>query len=182
MASGCVHCTSAMNEGAVVCLHCGQPLSAQYAMESSRSEPSHDLSGIGGWLILVAIGLAIAPFMRAHGIVTDSKFLFGIEYRTAINSKSELQAMLFYELVTNSFFFALLLLLNVLFYKKQKRFPIFNISSQVLALIAQLIDHFWGARLGYSSDPSQLFGIFAAAALWIPYMMYSKRVGQTFVN
>lgn len=176
MAHNCARCGSALYADSQVCFNCGYVVSTD-----SRAE-DHDLEGIGGWLILVAIGLAVAPFMRTHSIVQDSKLLFGSQYQATIISNSGLHAVLFYELVTNSFFFAFLLLLNFLFYSKKRSFPTFMIFNNGLQLIAQLVDHLWGMHLGYASDLSPLWQSLVVAVVWIPYLMRSRRVGQTFVN
>jgi hypothetical protein len=142
----------------------------------------NDLTGIGGWLILVAIGLAVGPFFRLHGIFLDSQFLFGDRFHAAMSSKPGLEAIIFFELVTNSFFLAYMLLLNVLFYGKRRSFPMFMIFNLVAQFVTQLIDHLWVMRLGPTHQGLLVVQTLIAAVIWIPYMLNSIRVEQTFVN
>jgi Protein of unknown function (DUF2569) len=163
-------------------LTAAEPLPSQPAPYTPAYLMDNGLTGIGGWLILVAIGLGIGPFFRIHGIAIDSQFLFGRRYLTALSTRPGLEAILFYELVTNSFFLAYLLMLNVVFYQKRRRFPtlmIFNLAAQ---FVTQLIDHLWAMRFGHSAQTFSVVQSFVAALLWIPYMLNSIRVEQTFVN
>jgi hypothetical protein len=142
----------------------------------------NDLAGIGGWLILVAIGLGVAPFFRVHGIVVDSRFLFSSRLQARISARPGLEAILCYELLTNSFFFVFLLLLNFLFYTRRRSFPSLMIASLVLNVVTQLIDHLWASHFGPATHWEYVLQAFGAAAIWIPYMINSIRVEQTFVN
>ena len=142
----------------------------------------NDLTGIGGWLILVAIGLGIGPLFRLHGIFLDLRFLFGGRFHAAMNSKPGLEAILFFELVTNSFFFAYILLLNVLFYSKRRSFPMFMIFNLAAQFVTQLIDHLWASRFGPTHQGLLVVQTLIVAVIWIPYMLNSIRVEQTFVN
>lgn len=167
MATVCPNCASALEENAVVCVHCGCAVDpenaaavvpadapAAHQIDASAEPPApppsygspilsmgNDLAGIGGWLILVAIGLAVGPFFRLRGIVVDSQFIFTTKFQAAMVARPGLEAILFYELVTNSFFLAFLLLLNFLFYRKRRSFPTFMIFNLAAQFVTQLIDH-----------------------------------------
>jgi hypothetical protein len=143
---------------------------------------NNDLTGIGGWLILVAIGLAIGPLFRLHGIYLDSRLLFGSRFQAAMNSKPGLEAIIFFELVTNSFFLAYNVLLNFLFYSKRRSFPMFMIFNLAAQFVAILIDHLWAMHFGPANQGFFVFQALVAALIWIPYMLNSIRVEQTFVN
>ncbi|HXR37643.1 MAG TPA: DUF2569 domain-containing protein [Terracidiphilus sp.] len=202
----CHNCASGLEENAVVCVHCGIAVGPEDASEPAHAaapqqaiasvEPSattppeaapmfamgNGLSGIGGWLILVAIGLAVGPFFRLRGIVTDSQFIFNSQYQAAMSARPGLEAIIFYELVTNSFFLAFLLLLNFLFYRKRRSFPAFMIFNLGAQFVTQLIDHLWAMHFSHSGEWNLVLQTLVAAAIWIPYMLNSVRVEQTFVN
>jgi hypothetical protein len=142
----------------------------------------NDLTGIGGWLILVAIGLGIGPLVRLFGIVTDSQLLFNGRFQAAMQLKPGLEAIVFYELVTNSFFLVYILMLNFLFYSKRRSFPMFMIFLLAAQFVTMLIDHLWASRFSPSSQVFSVLQALVAAAIWIPYFLNSIRVEQTFVN
>ncbi|MDR3773197.1 MAG: DUF2569 family protein [Terracidiphilus sp.] len=196
MATVCRNCASALEENAAVCVHCGcavdpenaaalVPADAPAAPQAYGSpifSMGNDLAGIGGWLILVAIGLAVGPFFRLRGIVVDSQFIFTTRFQAAVVARPGLEAIIFYELVTNSFFLAFLLLLNLLFYRKRRSFPTFMIFNLAAQFVTQLIDHLWAMHFGSSGEWTLVLQTLVAACLWIPYMINSIRVEQTFVN
>ena len=206
MPTVCPNCASGLEEDAVVCVHCGCELKPEGASEPANAadlqeafagaEPTapapaygspifsmnNDLEGIGGWLILVAIGLAIGPFFRLRGVLQDSQFLFTSGYQAAMASKPGLEMIIFFELVTNSFFLAFLILLNFLFYRKRRSFPAFMIFNLAAQFLTQLIDHLWAMRFSSSGEWNLVLQTLVAAAVWIPYMHSSVRVEQTFVN
>ena len=87
MTISCATCSSALEEGSLVCPNCGTTVAVDsaIAVTGSTDAPAYkhdeDLNGIGGWLILPAIGLAIAPFVALYiifmvdlPVLTDSKY------------------------------------------------------------------------------------------------------------
>lgn len=208
MATVCNNCASGLEENAVVCVHCSRAVNGEeFGAELPKNAPTtpepgasvelpaqpqaygspifstnNDLAGIGGWLILVAVGLAVGPFFRLRGIVQDSQFLFTDRYQAAMSSRPGIETIILFELVTNSFFLVFLLLLNLLFYRKRRSFPTFMIFNLVLQFVAQLVDHLWALRFSQSEAWSLVLQTQIAAAIWIPYMLNSERVEQTFVN
>jgi hypothetical protein len=201
----CIHCGSQSEEGALECFHCGQSLSAPGAAEPaafapeplttlgnfqpfpetplfSAAEDSVDrgLTGIGGWLILQAIGLAVAPFVILGGIFIDCKALFGS--LAALAGRPGLEVLILFEAITNLLFFAALICLNVLFYKKKKAFPACMITFFVAQFVFLLADHLMAARFPPSPVPVAVIRSFVVCAIWIPYYLNSRRVGLTFVN
>ncbi len=208
METVCDNCASGLEEETVVCVHCGSAVNTGDVLGSkpaqepgpqenfaptsapppAPAEPKlmfaagDDLAGIGGWLILVAVGLVIGPFFRLHGMIIDAGYLFGNRYQAAMTARPGVQAIIFYELVTNSFFFAFLLLLNFLFYRRRHSFPTFMIINLGAQLLTQLIDHLWAMQFSHSAQWTQVLQSLVTAVVWIPYMLNSLRVEQTFVN
>jgi hypothetical protein len=117
MPTQCQHCGSQVEESAVVCVHCGQATDAPVPAAPPASTSEHTpvpagfeqqptaplfsavgdsadrgLTGIGGWLILPAIGLALNPFIqRSIGIYTDLNVLllqFGSEGQIALGPQA----------------------------------------------------------------------------------------------
>ena len=145
MTNQCTRCTYELEDGAVVCIHCGAALGEPAGPDAARSSVASDLSdppvatreatpatpaqpviaspmfstgsdlnGIGGWLILVAIGLAISPFIMMHGVYTDLRILTGDRYQAGLALRPGLAGLVMFEAITNTLFLAAVVCLNVL--------------------------------------------------------------------
>src|ERR1035441_8705208 len=141
MTTTCATCSSALDEGTPVCPNCGTAVAASPGVvETAPStapifksfEDRNDLNGIGGWLILPAIGLAIAPFFALYGIfVTDLPMLTGSRYQIFLTGHPGIFGLLIFEIIVNALFLAGSLGLNFLFYKKHRLFPSYMIAYLV---------------------------------------------------
>lgn len=140
----------------------------------------HRLAGIGGWLILPAIGFVLTPLIALMSLVFLLRMLPLIW--AAGHGRIVMLDMLL---------ILVLLILTVStalrFFRKKADAPrriiallIIAVASDVLLLIASMAagtddDLALGATTGLLRD-----GI--SAAIWIPYFRMSKRVKATFVN
>lgn len=195
MAILCTSCGSELVDDASVCTRCGIVTAevadpgpvAQIAVAGADSAPvptfatDTDLKGIGGWLILHAIGLAIAPFVSLAGVYSDLKILNGAAYQAGLHAKPDLALLIFFEASTNVIMTLALIALNVLFYRTRKSFPRWMVTFFVGALVVTLCDHLWAMHFlptSWTAVGQRL----VAAVIWIPYFLQSRRVEQTFVN
>ncbi|MGA2650978.1 MAG: DUF2569 domain-containing protein [Terracidiphilus sp.] len=196
-----------MGEGAVVCSQCGHAAGMPVvpetpALGSALPTPPSDgrighsaplfsamddsadrgLTGIGGWLILHVIGLAVAPFLSLFGMVVDGSLLFGSKGQAVLAARPGLEAVILFELITNLVFLTALISLNFLFYMKKKAFPTYIILFFVTQFVLLLADHLMAARFNPSSNPFEVIRSFLICLIWIPYFLNSRRVQLTFVN
>ncbi|MGB6722155.1 MAG: DUF2569 domain-containing protein, partial [Terracidiphilus sp.] len=141
-----------------------------------------DLEGIGGWLILVAFGLGIAPFTSIRGISVDLRILYGASYQTWLSAHRGIAALILFEAATNSIFLLGLLGLNLLFYRKKKAFSGWMITYLATHLALILFDHLVALRFSSNPEASPLASVSIGAAIWIPYFLRSERVKTTFVH
>jgi len=155
------------------------PISASYLPSFSMG---NDLEGIGGWLILVAIGLALAPLSCLHGMIVDLRVLYGRSYQTHLGARPGLAALVLYEAATNTIFLFAILALNLLFYLKKKAFPFWMITYLVCHLALIFIDHIAALRFYPHSSPASLLQSLVGTVIWIPYYLRSERVTATFVR
>ena len=193
MAILCPSCGSELIDDAAVCANCASsgPVSSTLiantdaGSESAVNAPTFatdtDLKGIGGWLILQAIGLAIAPFVSLAGVITDLKILNGPAYQAGLHAKPDLALLILFEASTNVIMMLALIGLNVLFYRTRRSFPRWMITFFVGAFIVTLGDHLWAVHF-LPTSWAAVGQRFVAAAIWIPYFLQSRRVEQTFVN
>ncbi|MEI8633246.1 DUF2569 domain-containing protein [Vibrio sp. PP-XX7] len=144
--------------------------------------------GISGWLILVAIAVTLAPVRLSVDLFSlYSKFFSSGYWSLLSHPTSELYAKGF------TLWFLLLVALDLLrlagfiylifvFYSKKVTFPklyiLLLIANVVLTwLEMRFISHFSMMEAKYEIMVSTLL----AAFVWIPYMLRSQRVKNTFV-
>jgi hypothetical protein len=141
-----------------------------------------DLEGIGGWLILVAIGLGVAPFILFKGIYSDLLVLYGDQFQVGLSQKPGLAALVLFESVSNSIFLIAMLSLNVLFYRKKRAFPGWMIAYLAINSALILIDNIFALRYSPQAQMSGVIRTVVVSLIWIPYYLHSERVKVTFVN
>jgi hypothetical protein len=183
MSCVCGKCAAALEEGASICARCGtpvpSPVTESYApIFSTRC----DLEGIGGWLILVAIGLAIGPLRSIHGIYTTLHVLYGSQFQSSFSIHPGLAGLILFEAVTDTIFLATFVALNVLFYRRKRIFPILMITYLAVQATLMLIDHLVALHFYPYISAYNVLSSMLAAAIWIPYYIQSERVKATFVR
>ncbi|MDR1848707.1 MAG: DUF2569 family protein [Zoogloeaceae bacterium] len=173
----CSKCGQQCPDNSAFCPSCGSPVQTaqtQSFQQSGGAEYENtqpELTGLGGWLILVGIGLVICvPVYCLH-----------------ISAGFLLKSIVLY-VPANLLALVLCGFAIYLFFTKSRKFPtvfiVFMVANAVTAAIS-------GANIGiYSGRESSawiLGGIggvlgLIVAAIWIPYTLKSKRVKNTFVN
>ncbi len=143
---------------------------------------------IGGWLILIAIGLCFTPLLLLRDFYQDSTLLIGHRWLALVDEKqwglfSYLLFINVYNIV--SLFFAVLLIL--LFFKRRSSLPrlisiFYAVTCAVIILdtiVSISIDPTLSSK---ASSYKELIRSIVAASIWIPYFQMSSRVKETFVN
>ena len=145
------------------------------------SQPDGNLSytRIGGWLILVTIGLVLSPISILLFISSDILPAFSAVPLSQVSD--EFRLYLYLDLVLNLSLFVYIIYVIVLFFKRRTAVPKLVISLYILNLLFILAD-----RLVFKSinESQWTFGIIsgiASSLIWIPYFLISKRVKVTFV-
>ncbi|MBD3342378.1 MAG: DUF2569 family protein [Candidatus Lokiarchaeota archaeon] len=145
----------------------------------SESFVDPELRGIGGWLVLPAIGLIVMPIVGFGALIMS----FSLFPEVVAAGYGDMYAM---ELVANAGLLVFAIYAATWFFKKKSnapsviiRFLWFSIGLSILLLIIEILakaDEF------AAETALQLFRDIIAAVIWIPYFSVSKRVKATFVN
>ena len=150
--------------------------------------------GVGGWLILVILGLVISPIRIGHFLATTHWPIFRdgawSELTTAGTAAyHHLWApLLIFEIVGNVGSIVLAIVTLVFLFKKSRYTPRLAISWFAWMAGFVLVDFFVAdliPAVAAQSDPDsikELVRSLASAGIWIPYFLVSKRVKATFVE
>ena len=153
--------------------------------------------GIGGWLVLIILGLAFSAFSSGIYILNDLSVVFldkeTWNYLTSPETGLPgLSYALIYELIFHSLITLGSIYMIVIMYKMKKYFPIRLSIFWILVLVLNLINIIFTLSI-YSQIPdfdlaSAQQGIWDSiirnlltCIIWIPYLYKSKRVKNTFI-
>lgn len=151
--------------------------------------PVAGLTGIGGWLILVAIQVAVQPLrlLAESGSMVNA---YSIQSWTLLTQPggtayNALWApILLFELAANLTMIAGALLAAILFFKRRTSAPLFVVAtlwlSPALAILDAVLIGSVLAEGPKSEEISRIVGALIAAGLWTAYFIESKRVKSTF--
>ena len=151
-------------------------------------------SGLGGWLILVGIGVVFTPVRMLAELGKNHLPMFSDgSYEILTSPGTEFyhpfwSTYLGGGIAFNILFFSASLFLIFLFFSKRKLFPKFYIwlvvGSLAFTIIdAMLIKFVMLPELIFDAETlQQIGGIIVVVLIWVPYMLISKRVKVTFVN
>jgi hypothetical protein len=160
---------------------------------TDRVKAAQGPKGIGGWLILPLLGLIAMPIRLGISLINDFLPIFqqGIwEVLTTPGTDAyhHLWApLLTFEIMGNLLFITLALVLLYLLLTKSPYFPslfIFFLASNLVFVIADFFFADLIPAIAAQNDPQPLKEVVRTvigASIWIPYMLCSKRVKNTFV-
>jgi hypothetical protein len=158
-------------------------------VRSPLATKKKELVGIGGWLIVVALGQALGP---PRFVVTSLTYFSSLQadlwetFPVAAYGEAILYASVLVIMCWSTY----------LFFTKSSLFPRFFIFQYAAAILLYPLDIIWSATtlsaytgkavediLDTMIDPKglgQWIALLIAAAIWIPYILRSKRVANTF--
>jgi hypothetical protein len=153
-----------------------------------------NLEGIGGWLILVAIGIIATPISIVMLVMVPFTEMFSTGVWEALTTQggeaySPLWApVLIGEILINSGILLVSLYVAYLFFSKKVVFPKWFIGLVVFSL-AFIIADAYAVKLVLPSEPvfdpdiiKELMRSLFVVVVWVPYMLISKRVKATFID
>ena len=151
-------------------------------------------SGLGGWLILVGLGVVFTPVRILALVGQDYLSMFNDgSYEILTTHGTEFyhpfwSTYIWGEIAINILIFFASLFLIFLFFSKRKLFPKFYIwlvvgSLAFIIIDAMLIKVVMPNEPIFDAETLQEIGrIIVVVLIWVPYMLISKRVKVTFVN
>jgi hypothetical protein len=161
----------------------------------SRIAPANPaLTGLGGWLILVAIGVTLRPITLLVSIARSLVHAFDQAGWDAITEQGSAGYQPFFgpllvaEVIGNSLLIAGSIVMLVLFYQRRRAFPLVFIVNVAFSLVFLSLDTWAGEHLvnldtaGSAESYGGIIGAAMQAFIWIPYMLISERVKSTFVQ
>lgn len=147
---------------------------------------------IGGWLILVGIGIVISPIRLLINLFDIEYFnasLFAsIDSLTSGTTNIAWKGLIIFEIISNIFLIVSSLILCLLFFNKRNTFPKAYILFLSASLTISVVDFIWAYQFAsYSPEDNtlsieivSLIRMVITCAIWIPYFLTSERVKETF--
>ncbi|HEY2345669.1 MAG TPA: DUF3857 domain-containing protein [Xanthomonadaceae bacterium] len=153
--------------------------------------PSDAPRGLGGWMILVVIGLLLTLFVQGRMVLSalDAMAPDAWAKLTTFGSsvyKPAWAPSLLGELIGNIALFVWTVLLLVLMFRRRRSFPRLAAGFYVAAIAYMACDVWSASRfldLPFNhEDQVTLSKAIVHAVIWAPYLLVSRRVKATFVN
>ncbi|WP_214630032.1 DUF2569 domain-containing protein [Paenibacillus agaridevorans] len=171
----------------------------EFNVKETKTEPepqTDNLVGFGGWLIVFAIGMAYNLY-RCANILYKHYLLVGTEeYLSIINPNSEYYISLWKPFITleiagNIIAILFIVAMAILCLRMSRFFKHASIAYVSFMLVLIVVEFFLMITLNdYYQDPiyypeeiiTPVVQAIIYASVWIPYMIVSKRVKNTFIR
>jgi branched-subunit amino acid transport protein len=154
----------------------------------------NNLEGLGGWLVLVGLGIIISPLKVIGMVFPVYSEMFSNGSLAALTTPgaeayNPLWApILFGEMAINGGLVLAWIFVAFLFFSKKKGFPKWYIGMLLFTLAFILIDAL-AIKSVLPNEPvfdaqttKELGRSLIVTLIWVPYMLVSKRVKATFVK
>ena len=150
--------------------------------------------GLGGWLILVGIGILVSPVKMIYDIYNTYSDVFINETWTLLTTAgTELYnptraSLLIFEIVVNISIIILWIYIAYLYFSKKYKFKNRYISAVLITLIVPMIYNMASVILfswmpsGGTESIGQTIRQVIISGIWIAYILKSQRVKNTFVK
>jgi len=141
---------------------------------------------IGGWLVLVAIGLFITPVWALVNLSNGNYFNLNVWNNFGTYSyKTGLRTHFAFEMVGHVIFFCLSIFCLVLFLKKRDVLPRYIIGYFAFGVVFNVANMIFISNVSHFKVPeaysTAIIRSCVTAAIWIPYFIVSTRVKETFI-
>ena len=154
-------------------------MSEKNVVPSDNTDVSTVPKGIGGWLIIPAIGLVLGP-IKAVG----SLFL-GIGMIQSFAPELLSDVRLWVSGIIDVAMIIAAIIVAILFFRERRIAVVAIISLMAASIVASVIQLFLSIAMFGEASSDNINPVLHAcvfAAIWVPYFVKSKRVKNTFVN
>lgn len=145
---------------------------------STRAQP------IGGWLILIGIGVVFTPVRVLFELLSDKDFLSGEAWLTFWYSENYGSfTFIFLEHIYNILLLIFSCLLVILFFQRRSSFPLLMSIRLGASAFVAIADTYFVHQISpeIDMDTKGIIQAIVGAAIWIPYLQTSERVKKTFL-
>ena len=154
----------------------------------------NELNGIKGWLILVGIGIIFSPIRLGFSLLQTYTPMMkdgSWEKATTVGSSNYIphfQTLMITEISYNLCIMIASIYLIYLFTKKSKDFPKFFIIIGLISILVIPIDAYLTTLVFNEMEVfdketlKEFMKTVVGYFIWIPYMLVSERVKQTFIH
>ena len=163
-------------------------------LQENQPGEQNDLEGIGGWLILLAIGMVVTPIriVMLIGSTYPEIFSSGIWEVLTTPGADAYQPLwgpiIIVELSINIGLMVAWIYMGFRFFTKSREFPKWYVGIAIFSLLFILVDAF-AVKLVLPNEPvfdpdtvQELARSVFMVIIWAPYVLLSKRAKATFVN
>jgi hypothetical protein len=163
----------------------------KYNPQSKIESYYQENKAVGGWLILIGIGLCFTPFRIVHDLFSNEALFINGSWTVFFNPNSPgynfpLGLIVFIEMVVNAFLLVFVILSIILFFTKRnifaKTYSILLISSLIFIIIDSFIVLHLTSREITSAETNELLTIFIRTSLVTAYLLISERSKETFIK
>jgi transglutaminase-like putative cysteine protease len=148
--------------------------------------------GIGGWLVLLGIGVIFNPLMTIYALMSNGYFN-AIQWQILTDSQYVaynplLGGLVIFELMANIASLGFSILLVILFFQRRSSVPRLMSAFFAFHVGFIFIDLAWGFSIdvynrgNVSTSVSELVKLLIRAGIWIPYLFLSDRSKGTFTQ
>lgn len=162
-------------------------------LDGFKDDPNH-LKGLGGWLIIVAIGITLSPFVVAIQLYQIYQPLFENGSFVMLTDPvytsyiPNVETLIYTEILINGLLILASLYLIYLFYTKHHFFPKLYIILAVFYPLFLFADS-WAVNFVMPNEAifdketiSQIARATLSAIIWTSYLLMSERVKNTFIK
>lgn len=160
----------------------------------AEEKQPEQLEGLGGWLILVGLGVVLSPLRIIGQTLPIYADVFSAEAWAALTTPGTedyipfLSPYLIAEVSINVGLVLAWIFIAFLFFSKKRAFPKWYIGTLLFTLVFVLIDAL-ALKLVAPDKPvfdgdtvKELARLLVTTLIWVPYMLVSERVKLTFVR
>ena len=156
----------------------------------SRAPTRYTEDSIKGWLGLLGISLVITPIIIAYQIFSNADFFSPQIWNLWTSEYLGLGMLIAFEIIFNSVALVFSILIVILFYKRRTIAPRIIIIYLIANFLFILIDCGFVVSLNSNTFTeveksefySQVLSSFVRMIIWVPYLIFSVRVKETFIT